>query len=77
MPYFASPKGLIDGTENCPYCNGRKAVPGVTSLLALYTDMVKKEWKKISNVLLGNPDEILPNCNSRSFFWLCPRCGAC
>lgn len=75
LPYMATVKGLVDETESCPYCAERQAVPGVNSLKALYPDLIKEEWKFISNILLANPDEILPT-NSQQFFWQCSKCGS-
>jgi rubrerythrin len=51
------------------------AVLGFNSLKALYPDLIEKEWKFISNILLGNPDEIFPTLVSQQFFWKCPKCS--
>jgi hypothetical protein len=65
---------MVDDSESCPYCSERKPVPGETSLKALYSDMVDAEWNYLSNALLGDPDNILPD-SSKPFFWKCQKCG--
>jgi rubrerythrin len=66
---------MVDGTAVCPYCSGKKAVQGFNSLKALYPDLIEKEWKFISNILLGSPDGIFPTLASQQYFWKCPKCS--
>jgi hypothetical protein len=74
LEYNATIRGMVNGSETCPYCSEKKAVPGETSLKALYSDMVDDEWNYLSNALLGDPDNILPE-SAKSFFWKCQKCG--
>ncbi len=74
LEYNATVRGMVNGSEVCPYCSEKKAVPGETSLKALYSDMVDSEWNYLSNALLGDPDNILPD-SAKSFFWKCQKCG--
>lgn len=57
----------------CPYCKGLKAIPGKTSILALYPDLINNEWKKLPNALLTNPDCELSD-SSKCVWWRCNRC---
>ncbi len=75
LPYTATPRGLVEGTESCPYCYERRVVPGVNSLSALYPDLIENEWKYLSNILLVNPNEIFPTASTPQCFWECPECG--
>jgi len=49
---------VINGKADCPYCSGRKALPGKTSFAALHPDLME-DWDFIANYCLVNPDEIL------------------
>ena len=73
LSYYATIKDIVIGLEKCPYCAGKKVVPGVTSLKALYAEIVSKEWKYLANALLGDPDEILSTSKKR-YFWECETC---
>ena len=58
----------------CPYCEGRRVLPGVNSFFAKYPDLVKEEWADIENMLIGvDPDQILDNY-SGDVWWECPIC---
>lgn len=72
--YWATVRGMVDGSESCPYCSERKAVPGETSLKAVYSELVDAEWNYLSNALIGDPDNIFPD-SSKTFFWKCQKCG--
>ncbi len=54
----------------CPYCAGRKAIPGENDLETLYPD-IAKEWDYENNkgVL---PRDVLPN-SYNSYAWICPK----
>ena len=54
------------GDDSCPYCSGKKVLPGYNSLKALYPDLME-EWDEIDNYLIASPDEILPT--SRTPVW--------
>lgn len=47
-------KGMVDGTEVCPYFSERKAVPGLTSLKAQYPMLAQ---------------ELDNDCNSNPFLY--------
>lgn len=61
---------FVNGKYDCPYCNGRQAMPGKTSLAALYPDIAKLYSSK-------NPmdaDHVFPNV-STNVAWECDVCG--
>lgn len=55
----------------CPYCKGRKALPGFNDLATTYPELMK-EWNKIQNRRM-DPREILPS-SSKEAWWIAP-CG--
>lgn len=73
LRYKATVKGIIEGTEECSYCSGKKVIPGKTSLKALFPDMISSEWKYVSNAMLADPDKIFSS-SSQHFFWTCRNC---
>ena len=62
---------VINGVTDCPYCSGRKALPGKTSFAALHSDLME-DWDFIANYYLVNPDEIL-DTYSQKVWWNCKR----
>ena len=60
-----------NGKADCPYCSGRKALPGKTSFAALHPDLME-DWDFIANYCLVNPDEIL-DTYSQKVWWNCKR----
>ena len=62
---------VINGVADCPYCSGRKALPGKTSFAALHPDLME-DWDFIANYCLVNPDEIL-DTYSQKVWWNCKR----
>ena len=62
---------VINGKADCPYCSGRKALPGKTSFAALHPDLME-DWDFIANYCLVNPDEIL-DTYSQKVWWNCKR----
>lgn len=54
------------GAGGCMYCSGK------TSFKALYSELMN-EWKHISNLLLTNPDYVLPSA-TKEVWWKCSKC---
>lgn len=54
--------------QGCPFCSGKRALPGVTSLKALHPDLMK-EWDWSRNTDL-DPDQLLPG-SSKKAHWKC------
>jgi len=73
MEWEASIRDRVNGDAECPYCSGRKAIPGKNSIKALYPELMN-EWKYISNLLLTNPDYVLPS-STKEVWWECPHCN--
>lgn len=70
--FSSTPKEMVEGTYDCPYCNGRLVLPGKTSFKAKHPDLMD-EWDTLANYCLGiDPDTILDTCGTK-VWWVCPR----
>ena len=56
-------------STGCPYCSGKKVIPGETDL-ATTDPEIAREWDYQKNKL--TPEEV-SRCTHKKFFWLCPR----
>ena len=54
----------------CPYCSGRRALPGFNDLFTTNPELIPF-WSK-SNTM--DPTKIKKGCNSKAL-WYCPNCG--
>ena len=63
----------VGGLASCPYCDGRKAIPGVTSLEVLYPELIS-EWNELANIFIEAADTILPK-STVTAWWRCSQCG--
>ncbi|WP_312649262.1 zinc-ribbon domain-containing protein [Aminipila sp.] len=72
--FNASPYNRFHKKASCPYCSGKYAIRGKTSLKALYP---KIESQLIKDELVNfDTDSILPtDYSSRYFNWHCIECG--
>ncbi len=66
--YPARVKSVVNGEDECPYCAGKLAIPGKTSLKALYPDIAKL----LSPNDRHDPDLMLPDSKS-PYIWRCPE----
>ena len=57
--------------DYCPYCSGRKVIPGVNSLKAVYPDIA--ELWSLDNIV-SDPDRVLAESDYIAK-WNCPDCG--
>jgi carbonic anhydrase len=73
MNWQSAVRDRVSGEATCPYCDGRKAIPGKTSLAVSQSELMK-EWKYISNFYLLDPDTINEKCNNE-VWWKCPECN--
>lgn len=64
-----SPSALIQGS-GCPYCAGKKAIPGETDLRTLCPELAW-EWHPEKNGEL-TPEQITPG-SEKKVWWLCQR----
>ena len=56
--------------QGCPYCSGKRVIPGVNSLFSLHPELIE-EWDYEKNDLLGiYPDQIRPGSNKK-VWWKC------
>ena len=70
MTWKGSIKARVDGNAICPYCSGKKAIPGKTSFKALYPEMAA-EYSLNNEV---SSDTIL-STYSLLVEWDCPVCN--
>ena len=56
----------------CPYCSGRKAIPGETDF-ATVNPILANEWDYERNAPL-TPSDVLPQSNKK-VGWICSKCG--
>lgn len=54
----------------CPYCAGKRAIPGQTDLAALYPKLAE-EWDPVKNLPL-TPDQVLPGSHQK-VWWRCEK----
>lgn len=55
----------------CPYCSGRKAIPGVNDLFTVEKNGLMKQWDWEKNNELGlDPHKLLPQSNEPAY-WTC------
>ena len=73
MTWTGSIRDRVNGDMQCPFCSGKRAIPGKTSFMALYPELLG-EWYTIANILLVNPDQVSPTSPSE-VWWICKNCG--
>ena len=72
--YDAVVKDREAGDDSCPYCTGKKVLPGFNSLKIKKPDLLE-EWSDVENMFLGiDPDQILATYDE-NVWWECQRCG--
>ena len=54
----------------CPYCAGKKPLPGVTDLKTVYPE-IAQEWDYANNE--SSPEQYMPKSN-KVVSWICPIC---
>ena len=58
------------GSTECPYCTGRKVIPGKTDLATAFPDLAE-HWDRARNGAL-TPETVSPNAN-RKVWWRCEK----
>lgn len=58
--------------QKCPYCSGRKLLPGFNDL-ATKNPQLASEWHPTKNKNL-TPSDVMPGSNKK-VWWLCKKCG--
>lgn len=74
MQWNAAIKNRVENIEICPYCDGRRVIPNKTSLYALFQELICREWKYQSNILIVDPRMEFPDSNKQAW-WKCNICG--
>ena len=69
-PYLTRLEFAIEGIDECPYCSGKKLLPGYNSVAVKYPDIAKR-W---SDKNKKTADEVLPT-DRGSYYLNCPECG--
>ena len=54
----------------CPYCAGKRSIPGKTDLSTLFPDLAK-EWDPVRNLPL-TPEQVLPGSHKKAW-WRCEK----
>ena len=68
--YLARLQFAIEGKDGCPYCSGKKLLPGYNSVAVKYPDIAKR-WSDKNE---KTADEVLPT-DRGSYYLNCPECG--
>lgn len=60
--------------QNCPYCEGKRPLPGINTVQVKHPDLIREEWAHPENMFLGiDPDNIV-DTNTEKAWWKCPTC---
>lgn len=62
-------KDMVSGETGCPYCSGKKVLPGFNSFKVKHPDLMT-EWDTIANYLLADPDEV-GDRSQQKVWWVC------
>ena len=67
--YYASPKDMVSNKAECPFCTGKKPLPGFNTLAVEYPHLMD-EWYFLCNTILVDPDHVLPS-STQKVWWIC------
>jgi DNA-directed RNA polymerase subunit RPC12/RpoP len=73
LEWSGTVKERVKGEAECPYCAGKKAIPGKTSFEVTRPDLME-EWIEIANWLIINPNYVLSD-NQKLVWWKCKVCN--
>ena len=65
--WIASPDNRVRGGTGCPYCAGKKILPGFNDLKTLHPG-IAEQWDYDKNTV--SPDEVSPGSHKK-FWWVC------
>ena len=57
--------------QSCPYCSGKKVLPGVNDIVTMYPN-IAKQW--CADLNEGQPTEVIAGSRKR-VWWQCDACG--
>ena len=61
------------GDDACPYCTGKRVLPGFNSFMVKHPEEME-EWDHLNNYLLADPDTISERY-PKKVWWICSKCG--
>ena len=67
--WSVSVSSRVSSGSGCPYCAGKRTVPGENDLATLYPE-IAKEWDREANGAMA-PERTAP-CSNQKVFWRCP-----
>ena len=70
--YPATVKDVVNGTDQCPYCNGTKVLSGFNSFADKHPDLLT-EMDEIANYLLPKSPYEVFDTSTYKFWWICKR----
>lgn len=70
--YTARARDVVNGTDQCPYCNGTKVLPGFNSFADKHQDLLD-EMDEIANYLLPKSPYDVFDTSTYKFWWICKR----
>lgn len=62
---------MIENPDKCPYCSGRRILPGFNSFNVKHPELMK-EYDYVSNYALTEPDAFGDTCQ-KVLWWQCPK----
>ena len=70
--YTARVKDAVNGTDQCPYCNGTKVLTGFNSFADKHQDLLD-EMDELANYLLPKSPYDVLDTSIYKFWWICKR----
>ncbi len=71
--YYTSPNRRTEKGNGCPYCAGKKVLPGFNDLASTHPELLE-EWDYEKNAGT-DPSQITPGRSSQKYWWKCSVCG--
>ncbi|MDO4615203.1 MAG: zinc-ribbon domain-containing protein [Lachnospiraceae bacterium] len=62
------------GDNACPYCNGRKILPGYNSFKTRHPELMH-EWVVKANMMAGNNPDLMLDTSTQDVWWHCNKCN--
>jgi len=69
--FSTSIRNMVTETDNCPYCSGRKVLPGYNSFAVKHPKLLE-ELDFINSYSIADPDELSENSNVK-LWWICEQ----
>ena len=62
------------GDNACPYCRGKRVLPGYNSFKVNHPDLMD-EWAEAENIIMGVDPDYMLDRNTKRVWWTCKTCG--